>query len=110
MSKLAYPYKPRTTNARVAGFAILLYIALGMISSTLVGGAIEAEGVAAKLAGIAEHAADVRVALVLGLVAPFVLMVLSTALYAIARDQDRFVSMIAMTSLFGAAVIEALYL
>src|SRR4029079_7367005 len=55
-------------------------------------------------------AMDVRVSLLLGLLAPFVAMVLSTALYAITREQDRFLAMVAMTCLFGAGVIDGIYL
>jgi hypothetical protein len=37
-------------------------------------------------------------------------MVLSTALYAITREQDRFLAMVAMTCLFGAGVIDGVYI
>ena len=52
----------RTTNARIAGFTFLLYIAAGISSLVLFGRATSGEGIAAKLAGIAQHATDVRVA------------------------------------------------
>src|SRR4029079_16430596 len=104
------PYMTRTTNAKIAGLAFLLYNAIGVTSIVLFGGATGADGTAAKLASIAQHAADVRVSVVLGLFAPFVAMVLSTALYAITRDQDRFLAMLALTCLFGAGVIDGIYL
>jgi len=110
MTTKPYPYKPRTTNARIAGLMFLLYIGLGIATAFLFDSATGAPGTEAQLTSIAQHAADVRVGLVLGLFSPFVAMVLSTALYAITREQDRFVAMLAMTSLFGAAVIEAIHI
>jgi hypothetical protein len=110
MTTKTYPYMPRTSNARIAGLAFLFYIAAGVASMVLFGGATGAEGTAEKLASIAQHAADVRLSVVLGLFTPFVAMVLSTALYAITRDQDRFLSMVAMVCLFGAGVIDGIYI
>lgn len=110
MTNQKYPYMARTTNARIAGLAFLFYITVAVASILLFDGAIGAEGTAAQLARIAQHAADVRLSVVLGLLTPFVAVVLSTALYAITRDQDRFVSMVAMVCLFGAGVIEGIYI
>ena len=55
----------RMTSARVAGSAFLLYIGLGLPGGTLIQKAASGEGVAAKLASVAQHASDVRAALVL---------------------------------------------
>jgi hypothetical protein len=110
MTTPTYPYMTRTTNARIAGFAFLFYIAVVVASIVLFSEATRAEGTAAKLASLAQHAMEVRVSVVLGLLAPFVAMVLSTALYAITREQDRFLAMLAMTCLFGAGVIDGIYL
>jgi hypothetical protein len=55
----------RTTNARLAGFTSLFYMAVGTSNEVLMGRAKGAEGVAAKLARIGEHATEVRVATVL---------------------------------------------
>jgi hypothetical protein len=46
----------RTTNARIAGFTFLAYIAAGITSMILFRRAAGGEGVAAKLAGNAAHA------------------------------------------------------
>ena len=105
-----YPYMTRTTNARIAGFAFLFYIAVIVASMVLFGEATGAEGAAAQLASIAQHVTEVRVSVLLGLLTPFVAMVLSTALYAITREQDRFLAMVAMTCLFGAGVIDGIYI
>ena len=58
----------RRTNARVAGFTFLIYIAVSLIGMVLFDRAAGAEGTAAKLAGIAQHASIVRVAIILELI------------------------------------------
>src|SRR5512144_3184949 len=57
----------RRTNARVAGFTFLIYIAVSLVGMVLFDRAAGAEGTAAKLAGIAQHASIVRVAVILEL-------------------------------------------
>ena len=61
----------RTTNARVAGATFILYIALAFPAMVLFDRAAGARGTAAKLAGIAERATDVRVVVVLSLLTCF---------------------------------------
>lgn len=58
----------RTTNARVAGSAFLLYIAVGVTQMVVSSGTGSADGVAARLALFAQNAARVRVNVVLSLV------------------------------------------
>jgi len=79
----------RTTNARVAGFTFLFYIAAGITSMVLFGRAAGGEGIAAKLASIAQHATDVRLVFVLGLLMCFAALVLGVTLYALTREVDR---------------------
>jgi len=57
----------RRTNARVAGFTFLFYIAVGITSMVLSNRAISGEGIVAKLASIAQHATEIRVVAVLTL-------------------------------------------
>ena len=84
------------TNARVAGVAYLLYIAVAFPSMVLMGRATAGEGIAAKVATLAQHAGDVRLAMVLSLIGCFCALVLGVTLYAITRTQDRDLAMIAM--------------
>src|SRR6266496_4226564 len=95
----------RTTNARIAGFTFLFYIAAGIASMVLFGRATSGEGIAAKLAGIAQHATDVRVVVVLGLLECFSALVLAVTLYAITREQDPDLAMLALTCRVGEGVI-----
>ena len=87
----------RTTNARIAGFTFLFYIAAGISSMVLFGRATSGEGIAAKLAGIALHATDVRIVVVLGLLQCFSALVLGVTLYAITREQDADLAMLALS-------------
>lgn len=52
---------PRT-NARIAGFTFLFYIAVAFPSMVLFNRARSGAGLAAQLAGIAQHEADLRLA------------------------------------------------
>ena len=66
----------RMTNARVAGSAFLLYIVLGLPAGMLMARATSAEGIAAKLVSVAQHANELRVAVVLVLFSSFCALVL----------------------------------
>ncbi len=87
----------RTTNARIAGATFLVYIAATIASMLLFSRATSGEGVAAQLAGIAQHATDVRLTIVLGLLGDFCALVLAVTLYAITREQDPDLAMLALT-------------
>jgi len=86
----------RTTNARIAGFTFLFYIAAGVTSMVLFGRATSGEGIAEKLAAIAQHATDVRLTVLLGLFQAFSALVLAVTLYAITREQDADLAMLAL--------------
>ncbi len=98
----------RTTNARIAGFTFLAYIATGITSVVLFRRATSGEGVAAKLAGIAAHASDVGVLVILGLIQCFSAVVLAVTLYAITRDQDSDLAMLGLVCRVGEGVIAGL--
>lgn len=99
----------RTTSARVAGLTFLLYIAAGVAGMVLFDRATGAEGTAAKLARIAEHAADVRVAVLLSLLTCFAAPVLAVALYGITRDEDHELAVLALSCRVGEGVVNAIY-
>jgi hypothetical protein len=100
----------RRTNARLAGFTFLFYIAVALTGMVLSSRAARGEGTAAKLAGIAQHASDVRVAFVLELLGCFSALVLAVTLYSITRDQDPDLAMLAMTCRVGEGVTGAISL
>lgn len=86
----------RSTNARIAGVTFLVYIAAGLTGMAL-GGAAGADGSAVKLAQIA-----------LGLLCNLSALVLAVTLYAITREVDRDVAMLAMTCRVAEGVIGAM--
>jgi uncharacterized protein DUF4386 len=87
----------RTTNARIAGFTFLFYIAVGILSLVLSNRAISGEGIAAKLASIAQHTIDMRFVALLALLTSLSALVLGVTLYAITREQDPDLAMLGMT-------------
>ena len=62
-------------------------------------------GIAAKLAGAAQHANDLRAAVVLVLFSSFCALVLGATLYAITRQVDQDLAMLALTFRVGEGVI-----
>jgi hypothetical protein len=86
----------RRTNARIAGLTFLLYIAVGITGMILFGKATAGEGMAAKLANIAQHATYVRITVLLTLLEAFSALVLAVTLYAITRDEDQDLAMLGM--------------
>jgi hypothetical protein len=95
----------RTTNARIAGFTFLAYIAVAFPAMVLSGKAEKGQGIDAQLASIATHVSDMRIVIVLSLVSCFAALILAVTLYAITRDEDPDIAMLAMTCRVGEGVI-----
>jgi hypothetical protein len=86
----------RTTNARIAGFTYLFYIGVAFPDMLLEGRATAGSGAAAKLASIAQHATDLRIAVVLTLLSGLSALVLGVTLHALTHDQDRDIAMLGL--------------
>ena len=98
----------RRTNARLAGSMFLLYIATGIADMILTGRATGgAEGVAAKLASMAQHAPLVRLGVLLGLLQAVYAVVLGVTLWALTRDEDADLAMLGLSFRVGEGVINA---
>src|SRR3954452_405394 len=97
----------RMTTARIAGFTILFYMAIGVTVMILMNRATNAEATAAILARIAEHALDVRVAVLLELLECFSAVVLAVVLYWITRDEGHELAMLAMICRVSEGVLGA---
>ena len=96
------------TNARLAGVTFLLYIVTGIASMILFNQASQGDGTPARLASIAQHATLVRVtALLLWLQFLYAVM-LGVTLYALTRDQDRDLALLATGCRFTEGVIAAI--
>jgi uncharacterized protein DUF4386 len=96
-----------TTNARIAGFTLLFYIVAGITSLVSFSQATGGGGITAKLASIAQHVLQVRMTIVLGLVQAVCAIVLAVTLYAITRDQDSDLAMLAMIFRVGEGLLNA---
>ena len=96
------------TNARLAGSLFLIYIAVGIWSMVLFGQATGgAEGAAAKLARIVEHETTVRFTVVLTLITSFCAIGIAVSIWALTRDQDPDLAMLAMGCRLTEGVIAA---
>lgn len=100
----------RTTIARIVGFTFLFYIAVAFPAMVLFERATNVEGTAAKLAGIAQHATDVRITIVLSLLTCFAALVLAVTLYRITRDEDPDLAMLALTCRVGEGVLSGIFI
>ncbi|HEV8383987.1 MAG TPA: DUF4386 domain-containing protein [Candidatus Acidoferrales bacterium] len=99
----------RTTNARVAGFMFLFYIVVGLTHLYLSNQATSgAEGSAAKLASMAQHATLVRLTVVLALLEAVSAVVLAVALYGLTRDVDHDLAIMALSFRVGEGVTNAI--
>lgn len=87
----------RRTNARIAGFTFLFYIAVAFPGMVLLERATVGAGIAARLASLAQHATDVHIAVVLSLAGCCAALVLAVTLHAITREQDPDVALLALT-------------
>lgn len=75
--------------AKAAGVAFLVYIAAGLSGMALSGRALQGGDMAARIASVASHATEMRLSLLLNLVAAFCALILATSLHALTRDADR---------------------
>ncbi|HEV2672836.1 MAG TPA: DUF4386 domain-containing protein [Gemmatimonadales bacterium] len=98
----------RTTNARIAGFTFLFYIAVAFPSLVLMNRATAGDGLAAQLAHVAEHASDVRLAILLTLLSCFSAVVLAVTLYGITRDEDHELATLVMAARLAEGVLGAI--
>jgi hypothetical protein len=98
----------RTTNARLAGFTFLFYIAVGITSMVLFGRATRGEGIAAKLVSIAQHATELRIVVLLGLLTTLSAWALGVTLYALTRDEDRDLAMLGLVCRVAEGIVGGL--
>jgi hypothetical protein len=96
----------RKTNARIVGYAFILYIAAGILSMALSrrarGGG---EGIAARLASMPDHTTAVGIAILLTFVMAFAALWLGVSLYALTRDEDPDLAMMGMISRVAEGVV-----
>ena len=95
-------------TARIAGFTFLLYIVAGIAGMIMYSHATGGEEVAAKLTSIAQHLLQMRMTIVLGLLQAACALVLAVTLYAITRDEDPELAMLALVFRVGEGLLAAI--
>ena len=95
----------RRTNARIAGFTFLFYIAAGITSMVVFGQAARGDGIAARLASMAQHVPQIGIVFILGLLQACSAIVLGVTLYAITRDEDPDLAMLGLAFRVGEGLI-----
>lgn len=98
----------RTTNARIAGYAFLIYIAGGITSMIMFRRAAGGDNIAARLDSLAQHPSALGPLVLLGFVQAFSAVALGVSLWAITRAQDEDLAMLGMVSRVGEGVIGGL--
>ena len=99
----------RNAYARLAGFMFLFYIATAFPSMVLLEQATSGTGIAAKLASIAEHGPQMRLIALLSLITIFDALILGVALFAITRDYDTDLAVLALSCRVGEGVVSAIH-
>jgi hypothetical protein len=97
----------RQFYAKVAGFTILFYIAVGFTSVTLHSRATGAEGTNAILADIASHATAIGITVILELLECFSALVLAVTLYRLTRHESQELAMLGMVCRVCESVLAA---
>ena len=96
------------TNARIAGITFLLYIVTGIVGLILFNRASGGAETAAQLASIARHETLVRLSALLAMLQFLYPVVLAVTIYALTRDVDRDLALIAVGCRFAEGVISAM--
>jgi len=97
----------RTMNARLAGLTFLAYIVTGIADLMLFGRVATGADAAAKLANLAQHVTTVRVCAVLELLTFFEAAILAVTLYAITREADPDLALLAFSCRVAEGVLGA---
>ena len=96
------------TNARLAGFMFLFYIATAFPMLALSNRVMSGADAAATLANIAQHVTQMRVIVVLTMICFVNAITLAVALYGVTREEDHELAVLAMSCRFAEGVINAL--
>ena len=98
----------RSANARIAGLTFLLYIGVAFPAMVLFARATAGASPAAKLASVAASAPTLRLILLLSVASCFSAFVLAATLFAITREEDRDLALVALVCRASEGVISAL--
>lgn len=94
-------------NARLAGITFLLYYATALGDTFLFRHVSGGGNIAARLANIAQHVAEVRLTIVFALLTILYALILAVMLYALTRNVDRELALLALSCRFIEGVLNA---
>jgi len=97
----------RATVARLAGFTFLFYISASIVGANLFDRITKGDGIAAKLTNIAAHGPQMGLCFILTLLTIFAALILAVALYALTRDEDADLALLALTCRVVEGVLNA---
>ena len=86
----------RIANARLAGLTFILYIGVAFPSMVLFDRATQGTSPAARLAAVAASGPDLRLIILLSVASSFAAFILAATLFAITREEDRDVALVAL--------------
>ncbi len=95
----------RRTNARIAGIAFVVYIAVGITGSVLYARGTGGDTMPAKLANVATHLAEIRVSLLLTILSAMCALVLAVTLYGVTREADHEIAMFGLVCRAGEGIL-----
>ena len=101
------PDKSRAITARVVGSTIFFYIATSITGTILFGRITEGEGIAARLANIAQHSPQMGLSFLLAMLTIFEALILAVALYVLTRDENADLALFALTCRVVEGVLNA---
>lgn len=97
----------RPTNARLAGFTFLFYIAIGIAGAVLFNLATNGDTTAARISSIGAHLPLMRLSIVCTLFTLFNALILAVTLYGLTADEDPDLALLALTCRVTEGVINA---
>jgi hypothetical protein len=94
----------RQANARLAGAAFLLYIAVGITSMVIGSGSTAGANATERLQSIAQNSDVVTLNMMLGVFTGFIALALGVALYGFTREEDHELALLGLTCRVGEAL------
>src|SRR6516165_9017272 len=100
--------KSHAIAARVVGSTIFFYIATSITGTIVFARITEGQGIAAKLANIAQHSPQLGLSFLLAMLTIFEALILAVALYVLTRSEHADLALFALTCRVVEGVLNAI--
>jgi hypothetical protein len=100
--------KSRAITARVVGSTIFVYIATSITGTIVFTRITEGQGIAARLANIAQHSPQMGLSFLLAMLTIFEALILAVTLYVLTRDEHADLALFALTCRVVEGVLNAI--